>query len=388
MNKTDIPEYEFEGGDAPEDSGATKVQSKEDRWKDRAYAFSVEASGLNNETGMAMERGCTDKICVIIFFSFLATMFGVSIYCVSRGNPSMMINPYDYEGNICGLAGKNPLNQKDYDFREYPKLYFSYTNVNFYSGSAMGIIQTPFQNAVCVKACPKTVTKDSTIQCSPAMIAANPGYKTRCAKKGSELRASASWMNICKPIASQLPESEKKNWKYIFDYVMEKAPGGQGMKDMYNSSTAIFLSMFLAFVWAILYIYLMSAFAEYIAWGIIGLTMLGLIGITIASFGYYATTKTEAKNIALAVGLCGALASIVFCICLKCGWSSLHNAIDVIDASADFLAKTKRIIGVPFIYFLVLVFFFFFWIGCIICVYSMGTIKPNLDYKLNGVYIP
>lgn len=220
------------------------------------------------------------------------------------------------------------------------------------------------------------------------MIASNPMYKEKCAMKGAALRASSSWANICKVNTDGMPEAEKKNWIYLFNYLVNHAPGGQSMKDMYNSSTAIFLSMFLAFVWAILYIYLMSAFAEYIAWGIIGLTLIGVVGISIAGFGWYATCKDDRKNMGLVVGLFGALLSLVYCICLKCGWSSLHNAIDVIDASADFLAKTKRIIGVPFVYFLVMVFYFFFWIGCIICVYSMGTIKPNLNYHLDGVYIP
>ena len=135
MNKTDIPDYEFEGGEAPaaiNDEGSSKAQSKEDRWKDIAYAFSCEASGLNNETGMAMERGCTDKVCVVIFFSFIACMLGVSIWCVARGNPSMLLNPYDFEGNICGLAGKNALTGKEYDMRGYSKLYFTKTDVNFY----------------------------------------------------------------------------------------------------------------------------------------------------------------------------------------------------------------------------------------------------------------
>jgi hypothetical protein len=160
------------------------------------------------------------------------------------------------------------------------------------------------------------------------------------------------------------------------------------MKDMYNSSTAIFLSMFLAFIWSILYIYLMSIFAEYIAWGIIAITQIGLIGLTVASLGYYATSESKAKKMALVVGICGAILSLLFCVAVYCGWDSLKNAIDVIDASADFLAKTKRIIGVPFVYFVIMVFYFFFWIGCIICVYSMGTIKPNLDKREGGAYIP
>ena len=79
-------------------------------------------------------------------------------------------------------------------------------------------------------------------------------------------------MGYCKVYTDGIPPKAKKNWQYVFQYIIDHAPGGQQMKDIYNSSTAVFVSMALAFVWAILYIYLMSFFAEYIAWGIIAIT--------------------------------------------------------------------------------------------------------------------
>jgi hypothetical protein len=48
----------------------------------------------------------------------------------------------------------------------------------------------------------------------------------------------------------------------------------------------------------------------------------------------------------------GAFAVLFGCL-ITCGFKSLKIAIDVIDASADFLASTKRIIGVPMFFFCV-----------------------------------
>ena len=70
------------------------------------------------------------------------------------------------------------------------------------------------------------------------------------------------------------------------------------------------------------------------------------------------------------------IASIMLC-CIVCGYKSLKLAIDVIDASADFLYKTKRIIVVPIFYFLVTLLIVFLWIGAFICVLSMNKVKAS-----------
>jgi hypothetical protein len=75
------------------------------------------------------------------------------------------------------------------------------------------------------------------------------------------------------------------------------------------------------------------------------------------------------------------------------GFRSLKKAIDVLDASADFLAGTKRIILVPILYFFVTLVVIFTWLLAVACIYSIGTITadPNEEYglqnrsvKLNG----
>jgi hypothetical protein len=66
------------------------------------------------------------------------------------------------------------------------------------------------------------------------------------------------------------------------------------------------------------------------------------------------------------------------------GFRSLKKAIDVLDASADFLAGTKRIILVPVLYFFVTLVVFFTWLLAVACIYSIGTISA--DPK--GIYGP
>ena len=80
--------------------------------------------------------------------------------------------------------------------------------------------------------------------------------------------------------------------------------------------------MGLAFVWSIVYIYLMSLFAEIIAWAIIGLTQIGFLGLTIGCFVYYGKSKNEnAKKVALLVGIGAGLVTLLVALCLYCGWS-------------------------------------------------------------------
>jgi hypothetical protein len=60
-----------------------------------------------------------------------------------------------------------------------------------------------------------------------------------------------------------------------------------------------------------------------------------------------------------------------------CGYKSLKMAIDVIDASADFLAGTKRILVVPGIFFFFQLMSVLVWIGAMMCVVSMNEIVAN-----------
>lgn len=62
---------------------------------------------------------------------------------------------------------------------------------------------------------------------------------------------------------------------------------------------------------------------------------------------------------------------------IVCGFSHLKLAIDVIDASADFLDDNKQIYFSPLFFFVCAFFSMLIWMVCVIGVYSEGEITPD-----------
>ena len=65
------------------------------------------------------------------------------------------------------------------------------------------------------------------------------------------------------------------------------------------------------------------------------------------------------------------------------GYNQLKTAIDVLDASADFLAKTKRLLIVPTIYMFVQIFFVVLFIYAMMAIAATGEIIPGA-YQLKN----
>lgn len=62
----------------------------------------------------------------------------------------------------------------------------------------------------------------------------------------------------------------------------------------------------------------------------------------------------------------------IFFIAICCARDSLKKAIDVIDASADFIAHNKCVISIPNVHYLFTIIFTVIWLGAIICVFSLN----------------
>lgn len=71
------------------------------------------------------------------------------------------------------------------------------------------------------------------------------------------------------------------------------------------------------------------------------------------------------------------LLAVLFLLMICCGYQSLKLAIDVIDASADFLRETKRILFVPLLYFFLSMVFLIIWAACTANVISMNKIEAD-----------
>lgn len=154
-------------------------------------------------------------------------------------------------------------------------------------------------------------------------------------------------------------------------------------------------------VYSLVFIKLMSSFAEPIAWICIVLAQLSFIGASAGGwFWRAALIETHDKNIALwtkekaqtlidgnlsnqyyamAAIVIFAILSCCFLTCICCGFKSLKIAIDVIDASADFLNGTKRIILVPVLYFFISIIVFSGWVYAFLNVASLNEFTPDTN---------
>ena len=88
------------------------------------------------------------------------------------------------------------------------------------------------------------------------------------------------------------------------------------------------------------------------------------------------TYGTEPMKMMGAMGVLGLLC-LCFACAVICGRDSLQRAIDVIDASADYIAHNKRVILVPNVHFLFTFIFTIVWLGAFLCVISLNEISAD-----------
>jgi len=105
-------------------------------------------------------RSCRDIICCIIFVAFIGGMIVVTGLGFSKGNPNLVLYPYDDDGRQCGFQ-----NMKD-----YPYLYFYQAVSNLKTINTTGVVQ-----GVCVSSCPGNYT--ASLNCSKTK--ANPNCSVK-----------------------------------------------------------------------------------------------------------------------------------------------------------------------------------------------------------------
>ena len=119
-----------------------------------------------------------------------------------------------------------------------------------------------------------------------------------------------------------------------------KGQSGKTINNFINAKSAIFISFGMGFVYSLIFLYLMSAFAEQIAWFCVFLVQIGLLGAAAGSFMEYTHLNGEAKKAkggsatvekkykedasgALALAVVMGLLACCFFACVCCGKASL-----------------------------------------------------------------
>jgi hypothetical protein len=91
----DFYPIENEGGDVHGVSeGYKRIRTKEERYKDDIDNFCADS--------FDKERGCTDKLFLIIFLAFLGSMIFLTKMGLDKGNIQKLLAPLDGDLNFCG----------------------------------------------------------------------------------------------------------------------------------------------------------------------------------------------------------------------------------------------------------------------------------------------
>lgn len=245
----------------------------------------MESIELDKETyanGINQDRQCTDFLCLMVFGAFLMAMLGITGYTIKEGNVNQMIAPVDMNLNFCGFG----------DRADYQKLYFAYEGtmdaVNF------------LNRGICMKACPAQGAEISleASNVHPDDKAYVEGYNTYYSGNDGGAYKSKSVIDYCIPTPTAFKEQRPDDVSAVETALKAMTQSGPGvyLNDLYLSSTSIFYSMGTAFALCIAYIYLMSIFAEYLAWGLVILTQLGLIAVAGGAFVYRGQLAKEAAE--------------------------------------------------------------------------------------------
>jgi hypothetical protein len=158
----------------------------------------------------------------------------------------------------------------------------------------------------------------------------------------------------------------------------------------------------MSIIYSIIFVKLMSIFAETIAWLCVVIMQLTVLSITVfvgfqlknqmdkievITLNEYELSEEELtasletenswRNKLMALTIALALFTTCFACCIYCKWTALKRAIDVIDASSDFLAKTNRIVLVPILFEILTLLAVGLWFASFTTVVSMNEISAH-----------
>jgi hypothetical protein len=153
--------------------------------------------------------------------------------------------PIDANKNFCGFDR----------MKGYPKMFISSWDI---SKGLVGI----FNSGVCVKECPK----DNTHKFAEGKNCKSPKNKPGICNSIKKTYKTIDALDFCLPTSTKgFKEVDKKGIAAVKQNFMSSKAGSVAL-DLYKSSRAIYWSMAMSIVYSIIFIYLMSKFAEVIAW--------------------------------------------------------------------------------------------------------------------------
>lgn len=202
------------------------------------YADDVNGVDMSGKAGINRDRCCTDILCLGLFWAFLGAMCYATFYGFHNGQVNKLTAPIDGDLHFCGF---------DAGYEKFPKMMLT-----SFDPSKLTDILT---SGVCLKTCPTKADEDLV---EDDTCKGNAKYRCDHHKTYETIDA----FDFCLPKNKDaLKPEEAKAYDYLINELKNSAAGSV-FQDMYKSSTSMYVSMGLALVWSIAYIYILSMFAE------------------------------------------------------------------------------------------------------------------------------
>ncbi|XP_033096883.1 choline transporter-like protein 1 isoform X2 [Anneissia japonica] len=239
-------------------------------------------------------RGCTDCLCAIIFVLFIIGMGVVAGFAIAAGSVERVIYGYDSYGNVCGMKNDKfaGVQFSGMDMSDRPYVFF------------MDVLSPDDSIEICVKECPtmdladmnqvKDFAKNGSKLCLYSVEvddypSADQDKKGPCPVSNS-LKKSSAIFNRC------IPDNLEEFGKSAIESALEILNSNQFITkiiaDLYIARWAILGMCGLAFVFALLMVFLIRFVASFIVWIIYILA----IGSSAAVTGLLWYTYTERKK--------------------------------------------------------------------------------------------
>lgn len=278
-------------------------------------------------------------------------MIAISIVGFVKGEPLKLVAGMDADGNICGSSPA----VKDYD-----KVYYMRRSDKSFA-----------EGAVCVKECPEQ-SSAASVQCHPTEQITTCEITNDAQFMGGY--ATHDILGYCVPTnLTEIGDEAKNAWNTL----QQNQALSTFWKDMQIASTAIYVSLGLALVYTLIYLYAMSNCAHVLAYIAIGLLeLLFVAGMGGALYGVSKSSGSDANGFWITFAAI-AVAFLIFNCLMWCYWTKLQVAIAVIDATADFMVATKRVALVTIWYFFLTIITVLIWGFGLIGVIAINEVTPK-----------
>lgn len=343
------------------------------------------------ENGPKRNRSITDCVFCIIMLVFWGGTFALMIYAFTNGNPSQLIQTYDFKGTPCG--------QKSAGTSNHTLIYFFQPFMNFSS-------------VTCVSRCP-TWNKNASALNSVSCYSPNSTYNQliNSCQSNSVIDFSAILFNqtiyntndfliynttaifnrFCLPDFASYSSSVSMSFQNMTLITQTQYYFQQYLSDLMNSwkyllavaAISVGLSLFtLVFVrccagvlvWIILLLYLVAVFLSAAFCGYQSNVLMSQIPSTLQNSNN--SDYNYAKNLYILQIVFYVIGGLSFIIILACV-QTIAVTIAVIKTSALFVFSNFFIIFVPILSAILISAYIILWIYIFLYLWSVGTAIPG-----------